>query len=186
MPSRDQKLTGSAGEHFVCSTLAQLDWAASLTREGVARADILAVRADATLRAQLLGAGFPPLDEDDVRGIRVTTLLMTGQRSPTVLLRLTEHLQRLLPHAERVEIAGASHAMQEENPGAVNQAILGFLARHSSQRNVDSHRRPLPHSSEHDSSATTHDGRPPPRLSFPLGVDNEMMNWPLCPTPSTA
>src|SRR3954453_14406649 len=46
MPSRDQKLTGSAGEHFVCSTLAQLDWAASLTREGVGRADILAVRAD--------------------------------------------------------------------------------------------------------------------------------------------
>jgi hypothetical protein len=46
MPSRDQKLTGSAGEHFVCSMLAQLDWAASLTREGVARADILAVRAD--------------------------------------------------------------------------------------------------------------------------------------------
>ena len=81
------------------------------------------------LRAQLLGAGFPPLDEEDVRGIGVPTLLMTGQRSPAFLLRLTEHLQRLLPHAERVDIAGASHAMQEENPGAVNEAILGFLAR---------------------------------------------------------
>jgi len=80
------------------------------------------------LRAQLLGAGFPPLDEEDVRGIRVPTLLMTGQRSPAFLLRLTEHLQRLLPNAERVDIAGASHAMQEENPGAVNEAILGFLA----------------------------------------------------------
>jgi pimeloyl-ACP methyl ester carboxylesterase len=98
----------------------------------------------ATLRAQLLGAGFPPLDEDDVRGIRVSTLLMTGQRSPTVLLRLTEHLQWLLPHAERVEIAGASHAMQEENPGAVNEAILGFLARHTPQTNTHSHRRPSP------------------------------------------
>jgi pimeloyl-ACP methyl ester carboxylesterase len=81
------------------------------------------------LRAQLLGAGFPALDEEDVRGIRVPTLLMTGQRSPAVLLRLTEHLQRLLPNAGRVEIAGASHAMQEENPRAVNEAILGFLAR---------------------------------------------------------
>jgi pimeloyl-ACP methyl ester carboxylesterase len=89
----------------------------------------------ATLRAQLLGAGFPPLREDDVRGVRAPTLLMTGQRSPAVLLRLTEQLQRLLPHAERVEIAGSSHAMQEENPGAVNEAILGFLARHASQRN---------------------------------------------------
>jgi len=84
-----------------------------------------------TLRAQLLGAGFPPLDEEDVRGIRLPTLLITGQRSPAFLLRLTEHLQRLLPHAERVDIAGASHAMQEDNPGAVNEAILGFLARHA-------------------------------------------------------
>jgi pimeloyl-ACP methyl ester carboxylesterase len=96
------------------------------------------------LRAQLLGAGFPPLDEEDVRGIGVPTLLMTGQRSPAFLLRLTEHLQRLLPNAERVDIAGASHAMQEENPGAVNEAILGFLARHASQRTVHSHQRPFP------------------------------------------
>jgi pimeloyl-ACP methyl ester carboxylesterase len=96
------------------------------------------------LRAQLLGAGFPPLDEEDVRGIRVPTLLMTGQRSPALLLRLTEHLQRLLPNAERVDIAGASHAMQEENPGTVNEAILDFLARHVSQRNVHSHQRPSP------------------------------------------
>ena len=80
-----------------------------------------------TLRAQLLGAGFPPLDEEDVRGVGVPTLLMTGQRSPAVLLRLTEHLQRLLPHAERVDGAGASHGMQEENPGAVKEAILGFM-----------------------------------------------------------
>jgi pimeloyl-ACP methyl ester carboxylesterase len=98
----------------------------------------------ATLRAQLLGAGFPPLDEKDVRGIRIPALLMTGTRSPAVLIRLTEHLQRLLPNAERVDIAGASHAMQEENPGAVNEAILGFLARHASHGNVHSHQRPSP------------------------------------------
>jgi pimeloyl-ACP methyl ester carboxylesterase len=36
----------------------------------------------------------------------------------------------LLPNPERVEIAGASHLMSEENPGAVNDAILGFLASH--------------------------------------------------------
>jgi pimeloyl-ACP methyl ester carboxylesterase len=85
-----------------------------------------------TLRAQLLGAGFPPLSEDDVRGVRVPTLLMTGDRSPGFLLRLTERLEALLPNAERIEIADASHAMQEEKPSAVNAAILGFLARHAS------------------------------------------------------
>jgi pimeloyl-ACP methyl ester carboxylesterase len=84
-----------------------------------------------TVRAQLLGAGFPPLGEEEVRGVRVPTLLVTGERSPGVLLRLTDHLQRLLPNAERVEIAGASHAMHEEDPDAVNGAILGFLARHA-------------------------------------------------------
>jgi pimeloyl-ACP methyl ester carboxylesterase len=86
-----------------------------------------------TLRAQLLGAGFPPLSEDDVRGVRVPTLLMTGSRSPAFLLRLTERLEELLPNAERIEIVDASHAMQEEKPSAVNAAILGFLARHASQ-----------------------------------------------------
>jgi pimeloyl-ACP methyl ester carboxylesterase len=96
------------------------------------------------VRAQLLGAGFPPLSEEEVRGVPAPTLLMTGERSPAVLLRLTEHLQRLLPHAEQFAIAGASHAMHEENPGAVNEAILGFLARHASQRNLHSHRRPSP------------------------------------------
>jgi hypothetical protein len=43
----DTKVVGSAGEHFVCSVLAQLGWAAALTREGVAHADVLAVRASA-------------------------------------------------------------------------------------------------------------------------------------------
>ena len=45
-PSSDTKVVGSAGEHFVCSTLAQLRWSAALTREGVAHADVLAVHPD--------------------------------------------------------------------------------------------------------------------------------------------
>ena len=82
------------------------------------------------LRAQMLGAGFPPLSDDDVRGVQVPTLLMTGERSPAFLPRLTDRLQQLLPNAERVKIAAASHLMNEENPGAVNDAILGFFAGH--------------------------------------------------------
>jgi pimeloyl-ACP methyl ester carboxylesterase len=84
------------------------------------------------LRAQVLGAGFPPLSDDDVRSVTAPTLLMTGKRSPAYLPRLTDRLQQLLPNVERVEIPAASHLMNEENPGAVNPAILGFLARHAS------------------------------------------------------
>jgi pimeloyl-ACP methyl ester carboxylesterase len=86
-----------------------------------------------TLKAQLLGAGFPPLSEDEVRRVATPTLLMTGERSPAYPLLLTDRLQELLPNADHLEIAGASHSMAEENACAVNEAILGFLARHGLQ-----------------------------------------------------
>lgn len=40
----DTKLVASAGEHHVCSMLARHGWAASLTRDGLERSDILAVQ----------------------------------------------------------------------------------------------------------------------------------------------
>jgi pimeloyl-ACP methyl ester carboxylesterase len=83
-----------------------------------------------TLRAGLFGSGFPPLGDDEVRGIRAPTLLLTGERSPAFLLRLTDRLEELLPIVERVEIPDASHAMHEENATAVNDAIVGFLGGH--------------------------------------------------------
>lgn len=89
------------------------------------------------VRAQVLGAGFPPLNEEDVRGVQAPTLLMTGERSPPYLPRLTDRLQQQLPKAERVKIAAASHLMNEENPGAVNDAILGFAGHVPSVRSHD-------------------------------------------------
>jgi pimeloyl-ACP methyl ester carboxylesterase len=81
-----------------------------------------------TLRAHVLGAGFPPLSEDDVRGVVAPTLLMTGERSSAYALRLTDRLQ-LLPNAERVEIAGALARHARGERAAVNRAILEFLSR---------------------------------------------------------
>jgi len=43
---RDNKLTGAAGGHHVCAELARRDWAPSLTRDGFARTDILAVHTE--------------------------------------------------------------------------------------------------------------------------------------------
>jgi pimeloyl-ACP methyl ester carboxylesterase len=82
-----------------------------------------------TLRAQVLGAGFPPLSDDEVHRVAAPTLLITGERSPAYPLRLTDRLQQLLPNAERVEIPGASHLMHEENAAAFNRASVDFLAR---------------------------------------------------------
>jgi hypothetical protein len=39
----DNKMTKTVGEHWVCATLARHNWAPALTRDGIARTDILAV-----------------------------------------------------------------------------------------------------------------------------------------------
>ena len=82
------------------------------------------------LRAQMLGAGFPPLGDDEVRGIGARVLLVTGALSPTLAHLWTDRLEELLPIVERINIPEASHLMHEENASAVNEAIVGFLGRH--------------------------------------------------------
>jgi pimeloyl-ACP methyl ester carboxylesterase len=79
------------------------------------------------LSSELLGAGFPALTDDDVRRIMTPTLLVTGKKSPAMLLRLTDRLQQLLPNSQRVDIADASHLMHYEQPDALNAAVLKFI-----------------------------------------------------------
>lgn len=78
-------------------------------------------------KAQLLGEGFPPLSDEQVRGVSTPTLLLDGERSPAFLRRLSDRLEELLPNVRRVEVPGASHIMHEDNPQVVNEAITGFL-----------------------------------------------------------
>ncbi|MDQ0376220.1 alpha/beta fold hydrolase [Amycolatopsis thermophila] len=81
------------------------------------------------LRAQMLGAGFPPLDPAQVRAVRVPALLVSGELSPKMMSAMTEYLAELLPVVERVRIPGGSHLMHEDRPDAVNAAIREFLRR---------------------------------------------------------
>jgi pimeloyl-ACP methyl ester carboxylesterase len=78
-------------------------------------------------RAQLLGAGFPPIRDSDVRSMTKPTLLVSGEDSPAIMRRATERLAHLLPNAERVEIVRASHQMQIDNPEAFNDVVGRFL-----------------------------------------------------------
>jgi pimeloyl-ACP methyl ester carboxylesterase len=78
--------------------------------------------------AQFLGAGFPPLSEDDVKRVTAPTLLLAGEHSPAILrLTFINALHRLIPNARRATIANASHIMHEDNPAAFNATVISFL-----------------------------------------------------------
>ena len=73
---------------------------------------------------------FSGISRTDVAHINTPTLLVTGEVSPRMFHRVVDELAHHLPHAERAEIAGASHVMYASNPDAYNQTVLDFLARH--------------------------------------------------------
>ena len=79
----------------------------------------------------LLRAGMPPFGEQEARGIKAPSLLITGELSAPVLLRITDKQEKLLPEVERVDIRNASHLMFQDNPEVFNQAVLSFLERHA-------------------------------------------------------
>lgn len=73
---------------------------------------------------------FMPMTDDEVRNLRVPTLLVDGDRSPTFFARLNDRLEELLPSVERAVIPDASHCPQVDNPEKFNSAVLSFLRAH--------------------------------------------------------
>jgi pimeloyl-ACP methyl ester carboxylesterase len=82
------------------------------------------------IKAEFLGSGFATLDAEQVRDVRVPTLLITARHSHSLFHRLADRLEELLPNVERVEINEASHIMHEDNALAYNRAVEVFLERH--------------------------------------------------------
>jgi pimeloyl-ACP methyl ester carboxylesterase len=84
------------------------------------------------LKAQLK-AGFPPFGASDARAIRVPTLLVSGAKSPAPLnlKAVIDRLAKLIPDAERLTIAGATHNMFNSHPAEFNAGVLRFIRSHS-------------------------------------------------------
>lgn len=80
------------------------------------------------MKAQLR-AGFPEFSEDDARGIELPTLLVSGGLSPVHLTAVTDRLQELLPHVERLNIPGAGHPMFISHPEEFNRGVIEFIDR---------------------------------------------------------
>jgi len=93
-----------------------------LSRERLAQAR------DNFIEQELLGSPFPPLTADQVRAVHCPVLLVGGEHSPTVFRRLTSLLHGLLPCAQRIAIARASHLVHEDQPSAYTSAVLRFLS----------------------------------------------------------
>ncbi|UFW90507.1 alpha/beta hydrolase [Bradyrhizobium barranii] len=62
--------------------------------------------------------------------ITAPTLLSNGERSPPFFHRIVDQLEVCLPNRERIEIAGSSHTVSSENPGAYDQAVISFMEKH--------------------------------------------------------
>jgi pimeloyl-ACP methyl ester carboxylesterase len=82
------------------------------------------------VRAEVLGPAFAPLAAEEVRGVDIPTLLLTGERSISLFHRLADRVEELIPRVERAEVPGGSHMMHEDNPPAFNDAVLSFFGGH--------------------------------------------------------
>jgi pimeloyl-ACP methyl ester carboxylesterase len=73
---------------------------------------------------------FPDLSFSAVRRIKAPALLLSGQRSLKLHGLIDSQLAVLLPNAERVIVANATHEMWNEYPEECRKAALEFFAKH--------------------------------------------------------
>lgn len=73
---------------------------------------------------------FPPLSFGEVRRIEAPTLLLSGQRSLKLAGLIDGNLDHLLPHAQRLILAGATHEMWNEYPQECRNAAIAFMDKH--------------------------------------------------------
>jgi non-heme chloroperoxidase len=96
------------------------------TFRGLSRERLEQARAN-LIDTELIGSGFAPIAAPDIAAVEAPTLLLTGERSPTIWHRFTDRLGELLPNVHRVEIPNASHIMHEDNPEGYVSEVVGHL-----------------------------------------------------------
>jgi pimeloyl-ACP methyl ester carboxylesterase len=84
------------------------------------------------IKAEFIGTGFPALNENEIREIKVPTLLISGQNSPKIFHLLLDRLMELIPNSKRKDIEGASHISHEDNSTDYNEIVLSFIEESSS------------------------------------------------------
>lgn len=72
-------------------------------------------------------AVYSTLSREDVRGVSMPTLLLSGEVSPPLFRDVIDQLAAVMPQAERVMIPGASHDLGD--PATFTETVLAFLAK---------------------------------------------------------
>ena len=81
-------------------------------------------------RSELLmdvSADQPSLACEKLGELKCPTLLVTGERSPAVLLMVTAELERCLEGERQVMVPDAGHGMHSQNVAFYNQTVMPFL-----------------------------------------------------------
>jgi 3-oxoadipate enol-lactonase len=74
---------------------------------------------------------MPPYEvrREDLAGVRVPCLIVKGDRSHPVLMRIADRLANDIPGAELVQVRGSGHVTYAEQPAAFTDAVRAFTAR---------------------------------------------------------
>lgn len=73
---------------------------------------------------------FPKISPEDVKKMKVPTLILSGEKTLELHKLIDAELERLLTNKKRVIIPNASHDMWSEYPELCREATLAFLASH--------------------------------------------------------
>lgn len=78
----------------------------------------------------LYGSPSPQVTCDDLKKVKVPTLLLEGDKSISFFTLINDELYRCLSNRERATILNAAHGLEYENPTEFNKIVLGFIDKH--------------------------------------------------------
>ncbi len=73
---------------------------------------------------------WTPVSANEVKQLKIPTLLVYGEYSPAYLTKIIDTLHALLPNNTLKMLPKASHGLQGENPKEFNAMVLNFLNKH--------------------------------------------------------
>jgi pimeloyl-ACP methyl ester carboxylesterase len=79
----------------------------------------------------LLFAATPPtITCDTLRGIKLPTLVLRGDRTPAFFTAMNAEVARCIAGSKSMTISKASHPMSYDNPAEFNRVVMSFIAQH--------------------------------------------------------